>query len=123
MELATILDVSILTVSKAVTALLSDNIIIEKDILESSGGRKPVALSISPDFAYIIGIDIGCYSFKIGAVALDGKILTQEKVVTYFGIVPSKTLSTEEVIAKIEEIMAQCGDCLAGICLSVSRCV
>lgn len=124
MELATLLEVSNLTVSKAVTALLADNIIIEKDILESSGGRKPVALSINPNYAYIIGIDIGCYSFKIGAVALDGTILDQEKIVTYFGTVPAKTLSEDEIVAKIEAITQQHGmDRLAGICLSISGLV
>lgn len=51
-DLAEITGLSNSTVSALVSELSENNILFEKSIAESSGGRKPIILSINPNYAY-----------------------------------------------------------------------
>lgn len=51
--------VSSATVSNVITDLIADGIVTEVGHAESDGGRPQVLLSVDPDFAYIVGVDVG----------------------------------------------------------------
>jgi len=120
-EISSCLQFSTLTISKAVTSLIADNIIIETDFLESGGGRKPAVLAINPHLAYTVAIDIGSYSFKIGIVSLNGDVLKSEFITTYIGETPAQTLEVEQIIEKIQCYFNEYGrDKFISICLGVS---
>lgn len=62
-----------------------DGIVMEGESMESSGGRRPTCLSIDSSYGKVIAIDIGSYSFKIGVVSVDGKVVEHETI-------PNKTI-------------------------------
>ncbi|WP_077533183.1 ROK family protein [Massiliimalia massiliensis] len=106
-ELSSLLGLSVLTVSKAVTALIEDGIIMEGEIMESSGGRRPTCLSIDPSYAKIIAIDIGSHSFKIGVVALDGTVMEHRTILNTNMVPPAPTLAQEKIEALIQGYIDQ----------------
>ena len=74
-SLADIVGLSPATISKLVCELIEARVIEEYGEKESTGGRKPVLIRIKPVFAYIVSVDIGSYSTKIGIVHLNGRIV------------------------------------------------
>ena len=74
-ELTDILGLGPTSITKFVGGLLSDGVIIECGALESTGGRKPNLLGVNPEYAYILGVDIGGYAAKFGVIRMDGSIV------------------------------------------------
>ena len=115
---------SLPTIIKFVTELLTDGIVEEFDELESTGGRKPISLRIRPDYAYVISVDIGTFSTKIGVVKINGEMIQKHVIPAKDNNVPTKGLSLEELYEKIEEAIAAYGDeKLMGIGIGVSGMV
>ncbi|RNA67666.1 ROK family transcriptional regulator [Alteribacter keqinensis] len=83
-DIALALSISKPTVSSIVDELIEDGWIEEKDSLvaSSSGGRKPVHLSFSPDSRLIAGVDIGGTYVEIGILNLNGTILAKDRFET-----------------------------------------
>ena len=77
-------------ISKVIKKLINGNLIIEKNILSSTGGRPRTSLKINKDYKKIIGINLGVGFIRIAISNLAGEILgieerkfsfkTQEKV-------------------------------------------
>jgi predicted NBD/HSP70 family sugar kinase len=123
--LSEITGLSSLTVAKIITSLISDGIIIETDSVTNEKGRKPQLLSVNPDFAYAIGVDIGSYAAKIGAVNFAGSII-EKKVKTLAGFVesPSSIIDFDELCGHIAEIIEKCGmENLLGIGIGITGLV
>ncbi|MGE5582282.1 MAG: ROK family protein [Bacillota bacterium] len=72
------LEISNTAVTKYITELLSEGIILETGTEKSSGGRKPTLININPNFGYIIGIDFGQSFFRIAAFDLLNQNLYNE---------------------------------------------
>ena len=81
----------LLTVTKTVSRLLADGLIVERDHQQSTGGRKAALLSINPDFRYTLAVDLGATCARIGVVGMDGSVLD-------FEIIPSKTRDGKMVL-------------------------
>lgn len=114
---------ALITVTKFVAELISDGIVEEYGTLESTGGRKSSLLRINPNYAYIVGIDIGAYSTQIGVVKINGEIIEKEFIVADKNI-PSQGISIEEVCNKIENIIKKFGsNRLLGIGVGISGMV
>ena len=105
---------SLTTIIKFVSEFIKDGIIEEFEELESTGGRKPISLRINPDYAYVISIDIGTFSTKIGVVKMNGEVSQKE-------IIPVKDNSVPTVgpwrnyirrLTKLFQVMEKTG-CLA----------
>ena len=60
---------SMVTVLSAIDELLKQELIMENGIGESSGGRRPIWLTINPDGGYFIGIEF--YSIRICGVIVN----------------------------------------------------
>ena len=77
-------------ISKVIKKLINGNLVIEKNILSSTGGRPRTSLKINKDYKKIIGINLGVGFIRIAVSNLAGEILqieerkfsfkTQEKV-------------------------------------------
>ncbi|QDP41446.1 ROK family transcriptional regulator [Radiobacillus deserti] len=78
------LNISKPTVSALVDQLIEEGWIYETGNGESTsvGGRKPVHLVFNPDFAYIVGVDIGGTNVVSGIANLDGEIRTYREFST-----------------------------------------
>ena len=107
--LAEVTELSLATIIRFVSEFIADGVVEEFAELESTGGRKPVSLRINPNYAYIISVDIGTFSAKIGVVKINGDIVQKEIIPVKDSRVPTKGLTLEELYGKIEEIIEKFG--------------
>src|SRR6056297_3859065 len=80
-ELSEKTEYSAATISNHVKTLIEEGFVIEKEKGLSSGGRKPVYLTINPNKGYIIGIDIEVSKVRI--VMFNLKLKVEKKVEFY----------------------------------------
>lgn len=115
-RLAEAVGLSSATVSKQVFELIEAGIIEEYGEMESTGGRKPILLRIKPEFAYIVSVDIGSYSTKIGIVNINGAIVEKHTVQTPGFLVENLTQFIDELISRydINKIIG-IGVCISGM--------
>lgn len=63
------------TVSNIIGTLVESNLICEgeRGVPTEKGGRKPVFLSVNPDFGCVIGIEVQLDCYHVAVVSFDGK--------------------------------------------------
>lgn len=111
------------TVTKFVTELINDGVVEESGTLESTGGRKSSILRVNPNYAYIIGIDIGTYSTRIGVVRINGEIIEKEAINEGFNFLESE-INLEDISIRVENIISKYGNSrLLGIGIGISGMV
>mgnify|MGYP006290730709 FL=1 len=104
-ELSEKTDYSAATISNHVKTLIEEGFVIEKEKGISSGGRKPVYLSINPNKGYIIGVDIEVSKVKI--VMFNLKLKVEKKIEFYIDPQKSPKEILEDIQADIEAMMLQ----------------
>ncbi|MDF2671104.1 MAG: sugar kinase [Paenibacillus sp.] len=67
------------TVTHIVSELIADHFVIESEIGASSGGRKPIMLTINAAAYYCIGIDVGVTTIKSVVSDLHANLIHQDK--------------------------------------------
>lgn len=89
------------TVTNIVGELLDSKLVVESDLGESTGGRKPIMLRISSSAFYVIGVDAGAKRVKAVAATLDGNVVQQvvEKYQT--------TATVEEFLATVKKAVVK----------------
>jgi predicted NBD/HSP70 family sugar kinase len=98
-----------LTIARMITEFIEDGTVIEEGSLASTGGRKPSTLKINPEFGYILSLDIGSYSVKIGIVKFNGEILDKEMIVCYKTAAPVRVITINDLQDKISVIFEKYG--------------
>ena len=78
-DLSKFLELTPAAISKAIKKLITANLIEEKNILSSTGGRPRIALKINKDYKKIIGINLGVGFIRIAVSNLDGEFLKVEE--------------------------------------------
>ena len=68
------MEISMAAISKYIFELISEGFILETGTENTSGGRRPILLSVNPAYGCIICIDFGQSFFRIAALSLDNKI-------------------------------------------------
>lgn len=68
------------TVSNIVKELLEENIVMEKEVGESMGGRKPIMLHINHKAFSIIGVDAGPKKINAIIADLSGKVIKRNQI-------------------------------------------
>ncbi len=104
-ELSEKTDYSAATISNHVKTLIEEGFVIEKEKGISSGGRKPVYLTINPNKGYIIGVDIEVSKVKI--VMFNLKLKVEKKIEFYIDPQKSPEEILEDIQADIEAMMLQ----------------
>lgn len=79
-EIAAALEISVPTVLGIVNALKKERVILEVGELESTGGRKAMAIASVKDLKYAIGVDITRNHMGITYTDLSGKALKHERI-------------------------------------------
>lgn len=79
-EIAKILNLTPATVTNITAELINNNIIVESELGESSGGRKPIMLKINDNSYYIISVYIECCDIKLAVVNMESKIIDFEVI-------------------------------------------
>ncbi|MDM5285529.1 ROK family transcriptional regulator [Peribacillus frigoritolerans] len=82
------------TVSSFVKELLEAEIVIERNLGESSGGRKPTLLTLSEDMFHVIGMDVGSQNIKTILTSITGKVIKKS-------IVPLPAQTTNETLLSL----------------------
>ncbi|MCM3166383.1 ROK family transcriptional regulator [Peribacillus frigoritolerans] len=82
------------TVSSFVKELLEAEIVIERNLGESSGGRKPTLLTLSEDMFHVIGMDVGSQNIKTILTSITGKVIKKS-------VVPLPAQTTNEALLSL----------------------
>ena len=124
-ELCARTGLSMTSVTKFTSALITDGIVQEQGSLESTGGRKSALLGINSEYSYIMGIDVGGYATKFGVIRMDGTLIAEWFIPSVDeDVMPIRGMMLEDVCKKIEEILNQFGrERFMAICVGVSGMV
>jgi glucokinase-like ROK family protein len=79
-EIAKITKLTPPTVTNIVSELLAEGIVVEGQAGPSSGGRKPILLSINEKSYYIIGVDVGVHQARFALTNLNAEIVEMKEV-------------------------------------------
>lgn len=99
-EIARITGLSAATVSGLTGELIQDGLVVERESGDSSGGRRPILLSINPEGGFVVGI-------KIMEDHLIGAITDLEATPIGRGSMPLKDTSPEAIALNIKEMIGQ----------------
>ena len=85
------------TVSNIIGTLVESDLICEgeRGLPTEKGGRKPVFLSVNPDFGCVIGIEIQLDSYHVCTVGFDGRVIYETE---------GPTPADEKLLDKPEEL-------------------
>lgn len=106
-EIAKELKISKPTVSKLVDELLQEKWVTEREseLVNSLGGRKPLAIQFNNNASYLIGVDIGGTTVELAIFNLDGELKNRSGFDTQTAIVNNRFI---EVMTKhIKELMVK----------------
>lgn len=74
-EIAKVLNITPATVTNITAELLNKNIIVESDLGNSTGGRKPILLRINADSYYILSVHIGSTRIRVAILNMESNII------------------------------------------------
>ncbi len=70
------------SIIKFVTEFLDKGIVVNHETILKTGGRNATGLAINPNFMFVLAVDIGSYSTKIGVVNMHGKVISDKFIYT-----------------------------------------
>jgi N-acetylglucosamine repressor len=79
-ELSKIIKMSTPTVTRLVSDLVAEGLLLDEGIGESSGGRRPYLYGINPTSRYVMGIEISRYYIRMGIFNLLNQPATEFKM-------------------------------------------
>ncbi len=72
--------ISAATVTKIVTELIDEGLIMEVGESTSTGGRKPILLCMNPAYGNILGVKIGLGYLQLIIADLTGEVVTKQRI-------------------------------------------
>ena len=93
--------VNVVTISNYVDDFIKNNMVYEKELDVSEGGRRPVLLDLNPQAGYVIGVGLNLMNM-VGLLAdLKGNIITKTQIVRPRASVKDITECLLEIIREI----------------------
>lgn len=86
---------SIPTITRTITELIDEGLVLDNGIGSSIGGRRPNLYLLNAEARYVLGIDMGRFSTRIAILNLNRQIVTSE------GIIVAELEHDETIIDKI----------------------
>ena len=92
-------------VSEGVARLINMGVLVEvkKGKSSNKGGKRPVLLSLRPDFCYVVGLDIGGTNMRVVLTDLEGRVV--ERRVSRTGKLESEDELFSKCIGLIDSVM------------------
>src|SRR3989338_8552689 len=118
-DISKITEFNIVTVSNYVNHYIKKGLVIEGELDESTGGRKPVLVELNPKAGYIVGVGLNMLSMVVVLVDLEINVLKEvkkERVPENSERVIENMVEMAEEIIKPAEIYKSK---IAGICVGV----
>ncbi|MDY3004961.1 MAG: ROK family transcriptional regulator [Christensenella hongkongensis] len=106
-DLARKLGLTSATITNIVNHLLRENYLVESGLEESSGGRKPILLSLNKAAHYLIGIELS--SVRINCVLTDFRANIIGEIHLDIDAAAGKDVIIEQIIHVLESIIAENG--------------
>lgn len=79
-ELSDDLGKSLMTISKAVTALIEEDMVMVDGALSAAAGRRKSILKLNPCHRLCVCVDIGYSSIKLALVAMNGDVMEKSRL-------------------------------------------
>jgi N-acetylglucosamine repressor len=112
-EISKEIGINVVTISNYVDDFIKHNLVLEKELDISEGGRRPVLLDLNPQGGYIIGVGLNLMNMVGLLVDLKGNIITKTQIAKPQK--PSVKDITEALLQIIREIFRRSKDYAANI--------
>ena len=106
------LGINVVTISNYIDDFIRNNLVLEKELDISEGGRRPALLDLNPEGGYIIGAGLNLANMVGLLVDLKGNIITKTQIVRPR---PSVKEITECLLEIIREILRRSKDYASNI--------
>jgi predicted NBD/HSP70 family sugar kinase len=97
------------SVTNVTAALLEEGLIAEVGLEESDGGRPRVLLEVNPDFASVIGVEVGETLIRVEAFDMQMRVVAAAEVALHPQHHDAEVV-IEQIIVAIEKLQAQFGE-------------
>jgi predicted NBD/HSP70 family sugar kinase len=94
------LNLNVVTISNYIDNFLNKQLVLERELDISEGGRRPVLLDINPEAAYSIGVGINLFNTVAVLVDLKGNIVSRTKREP-----PPK--NARDIVSNLEEVISE----------------
>jgi N-acetylglucosamine repressor len=112
-EISKEIGINVVTISNYIDDFIKHNLVFEKELDISEGGRRPVLLDLNPQGGYIIGVGLNLMNMVGLLVDLKGNIITKTQIAKPQK--PSVKDITESLLQIIREIFRRSKDYAANI--------
>lgn len=104
--------INVVTISNYIDGFIKNNIVYEKELDVSEGGRRPVLLDINPQAGFVIGVGLNLMNMVGLLVDLKGNIVTKTQIAR-----PRASVReiAECLLNIIREILRRSKDCTSNI--------
>ena len=82
-DLIEITGLNIMTITKTVSSLINNGLLITDGTVTGGKGRRKEILKLNPIYKLILGVDFGYSSTEIGVVQFNGQILESRSIKGY----------------------------------------
>ena len=106
-ELARLTGLSRSTVSQRVDLLVRRGLLIETGQGPSTGGRRPVVLSVNPAAGVVLAADVGASHYELAVADLEGRI--HRRINDTLDITDGPEVVLSRVVAQFEKLLEQLG--------------
>lgn len=122
-DISSRLSMNVVTISHYVNDFLKNNLVFEKQLDTSEGGRRPVLLDLNPKAAYAIGVGLNLMNVVGLLVDLKGNIITKTQTDRPRSSVKELTECLLEIIRKILQRSKEYTDKIKGVGVGIAGLV
>ncbi len=106
-EISNMVGLNVVTVTNYINHFIDTDLVVEKDLDVSQGGRRAVLLDLNPDASYSIGIGVNMNSLVAVITNIDGQILSEIKM-------KPETMGIRDILSTIRKILTELIDQFEG---------
>jgi len=114
------LGVNVVTISNYIDEFIKRNMVFEKELDVSEGGRRPVLLDLNPQAGYVIGVGLNLLNMVGLLVDLKGNIITKTQIVRPKASVKEISESLLEIVREILRRSKEYASSIQGIGVGVA---
>ncbi len=122
-DISTRLGMNVVTISHYIDDFLKNNLVYEKQLDASEGGRRPILLDLNPKAAYAIGVGLNLTNIVGLLVDLKGNILTKAQVDRPKASVKEIAECLIEIIGKVLKRSKEYTDRIEGVGVGIAGLV
>ncbi len=99
-EISNMVGLNVVTVTNYINHFIDTDLVVEKDLDVSQGGRRAVLLDLNADASYAIGVGVNMNSLVAVITNIDGQILSEIKI-------KPETMGIKDILSTIRKILSE----------------